>query len=124
MARIELPEWINEDTVERAYSRAMEAQKQHDDHYADAGLRAAIARDPRLLLSLEHGAEVLTAMMERQRGRTMRDHSTPYGHRVELTEVGLWRNAYEQVDKGAEYIHLYPYKWIIACAAELAGLRP
>ena len=117
---IELPEWINEKTVERAYSRAQEAQYQHDEGLAECGMRAARARDPRLMLALEKGAEVLKAMEERQVGGYQRSTNTPFGHKVELTEVALWRKAYEEADKGVPMVH---FRWIYGCAAELAGLR-
>jgi hypothetical protein len=121
---IELPGWINETTVERAYARAQSAQRERDEGLAECGLRAAVVRDPRMMLALEKGAEVLKAMEERQRGRTKRDSGTPFGYRVELTEVGLWRTAYETADKGLGYNALFPYKWMLAGAATLAGLRP
>jgi hypothetical protein len=52
---VELPGWINERTVERAFARASEAQKRHEESLAECGMRAAMARDPRMLLALEQG---------------------------------------------------------------------
>lgn len=129
---VEIPNWINERTVERAYGRASEAQRRHEEGLAECGMRAAMARDPRLLLALEKGTEVMNAMMERQQGQTMRAVNTAYGHKIELTEVALWRTAYEVTDAGEQgvdhaaglYNKLYPYRWVLAGAAELAGLRP
>ena len=127
---VELPDWINEASVERAYGRAKEAQHQHDETLAQVGMRAAMARDPRMLMALDKGAEILAAIVERQWGRHQRDPSTSYGEKAELTELGLWRNAYEQTDKKVNenteerYYALFPFRWILACAAELAGLRP
>jgi len=104
----------------------------HNERFAQVGMRAGLDQNPRLLLALEKGAEVLAAMVERQVGRTQRS-TEHYGHKAELTELGLWRNAYEAVDAGKGgsddsddgfYYKLYPYRWILGSAASLAGLQP
>lgn len=118
-AGVEIPEWVNESTVERAYRRALKAQSLHHQHFADKGMRAARARDAHLLKALEGAAEVLQAIQERQVGRYMRDPGTPYGHRVDLTEYSLWREAYRMCDEGTPTRH---FEWIYGAAAELAGL--
>ena len=126
---VEVPDWINPATVERAYGRAKEAQHNHEEPVAEVGMRAAMQRDARLLIALDKGAEVLARLVEQQVGRFQRDPSTPYGQKAELTELGLWRNAYEMPDKPLNdnveerYYSLYPFRWILGCAAELAGLR-
>ena len=117
-ASIEIPEWINETTIERAHRRASIAQRSNAEGFAQKGWRAARARDPRLLKALEGAAEVMQAIQERQRGRTMRDSSTPYGQRVDLTEYSLWREAYKCCDRGEPSENLM---WIYGAAAELAG---
>ena len=117
---IEVPEWLNEQTIERAYGRAMQALERHDEGFAEVGLRAARARDPRLMKVLEHGANILAKVVDRQWGRYQRN-TEHFGHKAELTELGLWRQAYEWADKGEP---LYEFKWIYGCAAEVAGLRP
>lgn len=118
-AGVEIPEWITESTVETAYRRALQAQAVRRQGFAERGMRAARARDSRLLKALEGAAEVLHAMQERQMGRTMRDASTPYGQRVDLTEYSLWREAYRMCDQGTPTRH---FEWIYGAAAELAGL--
>jgi hypothetical protein len=118
-AGIEIPEWINEHTVERAYRQALKAQSMRQQGFADKGMRAARARDAHLLKALEGSAEVLQAMQERQIGRTQRDKSTPYGHKVDLTEYSLWREAYRMCDEGTPTRH---FEWIYGAAAMLAGL--
>lgn len=118
-AGIELADWINAETVERAYSRAVVAQRQRIQSFANTGMRAARARDPRILLALEKGAEVLTRMQEAQVGRTQRT-SARYADTVELTEVALWRKAYEFADRGEPLPHL---EWIYGAAAHLAGFN-
>jgi hypothetical protein len=118
-AGVEIPEWINEATVENAYRRALQAQANRRQAFADKGWRAAHARDSRLLKALEGGSEVLQQIQERQHGRTMRDPSSPYSHRVDLTEFTLWREAYRLCDEGSPSRH---FEWIYGAAAELAGL--
>lgn len=116
-AGIELSDWINRETVERAYARAVQAQRLRHQTVADTGMRAARARDPKLLLALEKGAEVLDRMAEEQGGRTRRS-SSQFSETVELTEVALWRKAYEFADKGEP---LGQFEWIYGAAAVLAG---
>ena len=119
MASIEIPEWISESTVERAYRMALKAQGLNDNRFAQKGMRAARARDGKLLLALEGSAEVLQKMQERQHGRTQRDASTPFSHKVDLTEFALWREAYKLCDEGRPTLH---FCWIYGAAAVLAGL--
>jgi len=126
--RIEIPEWITDKTVEHAYHRAQEALENHEEDFANVGMRAAIDKNPRLLLTLDKSTEVLAMLVENQVGRYQRT-TEKYGHKAELTELGLWRNALEQTDKthsdeDERYYALYPYRFILGAAAELAGLRP
>jgi hypothetical protein len=118
-AGVEIPEWINDGTVERAFRRMNTARHSRQQNFADKGMRAARARDSRLLKALEGGAEVLQSIQERQVGRTIRDTATPYGHRVDLTEYAMWREAYRMCDEGTP---LRAFEWIYGAAAELAGL--
>lgn len=118
-AGIEIPDWINETTVERAHQRMSRAQRLRQQTFANKGWRAANARDARLLKALEGGAEVLQAIQERQHGRTMRDPGTIYAHRVDLTEFSMWREAYKMCDEGRP---VRAFEWIYGAAAELAGL--
>jgi len=114
-AFVELPEWINQNTVEEAYRLCKMAQEGRRQSLANAGMRAARARDARLLKALEGGAEVLHRMSERQLGGTF----NVGGLRVQSTEFQLWRNAYERADEGVADGH---YEWIYGAAALLAGL--
>lgn len=116
-AGIEVEEFVTRGSVEWAFSRAIEAQRTRKQHIADIGMRAAFARDPKLLLVLEKATEVLVKMEEEQVGRTRRT-SEKFGDRVELTEVALWRKAYEFCDKGEPLRQL---EWIYGAAALLAG---
>ena len=118
-AGVEIPSWINESTVERVYRMANIAQSSRRQSFADRGMRAARARDPKLLKALEGGAEVLQRIQERQHGRTMRDPGTPFGKRVDLTEFTLWREAHKMVDEGTP---IRAFEWVYGAAAVLAGL--
>ena len=116
-AGIEIGDWVNAESVEWAHRRASAAQRQREQRIADVGMRAARARDPKLLLVLEKAAEVLDRMQEQQVGQTRRT-ATRYADSVELTEVALWRKAYEFADKGEPLPHL---EWMYGAAALLAG---
>lgn len=117
---VEVPEWLNAKTIEIAYGRVLHAQEKRDDRYASAGLRAARARDPKLLLALDKGAEVLDKTAENQQGRTRRS-SEVEGLKVVFTEATMWRNAYEMCDQGNQE-GMHPYAHIYGAAALLAGL--
>lgn len=116
-AGIEVEEFVNRGSVEWAFGRAIEAQRTRRQSIADIGMRAAFARDAKLLLVLEKATEVLVKMEEEQVGRTRRTASR-YADTVELTEVALWRKAYEFADKGEPLRQL---EWIYGAAALLAG---
>jgi hypothetical protein len=112
---IEIPEWVNERTIEMAYREAQRAQESRQERVAAAGMRAAKARDPKLLKALEGGAETLRKMSERQLGVSGMDVG---GIRVQATEYQLWRNAYTTVDSGQPH---EAYAWIYGAAAVLCG---
>ena len=98
---MELAEFINDITVERAWKRVLQAQEDRDERIALAGMRAARARDKRLMLALELGAKVLNRMSERQFGQSGMDVN---GMLVPATEAQLWRNAYTTADNGTTII--------------------
>ena len=93
------------------------AQVTRQQRFANAGMRAARERDPRLLKALEKAAEVVTKMDENQRGRTRRatEHFSEAG---ETTETQLFREAYRMADQGTPIVNL---KWIYGAAAWLCG---
>jgi beta-lactamase superfamily II metal-dependent hydrolase len=115
-AFIELPEWINERTVERAYRLAKVAQYKRNDTPYKVGMQAARQRSPSLLKALEGGSIILQRMSERQMGVHGMDVG---GIMVEATEYQMWKNAYTTADKGNPEEN---YAWIYASAAYLAGL--
>lgn len=114
---IEISEWLNPQTIENAYRRAKFAQDSRNYRYGKRGMNAARARDPKVLLVLERGTEVLTRIADEQTGSYRAGAGIPYSHRVEPTEVALWRNAYETMDNGDPLVH---FEWIYGCAVELA----
>lgn len=118
-AAIEIPAFNGVD-VERCYARAIEHQRTRQYGASEAGMRLARQKHPKLLLALERAAEILEAQAQEQFGRTMRDHATPFSHRVNPTEASLFREAYRLCDEGTPIGNL---QWIYAQAAWLAGLH-
>jgi hypothetical protein len=114
---IEISEWLNEKTIERAYRRAKSAQENREYGFAKRGMNAARARDSKVLMVLEQGTEIVHALADRQTGQYRAGRGIPYSHRVEPTEVALWRNAYETMDNGDP---MQNFEWIYGCATELA----
>ena len=114
---IEFEDFLTPARVEWAYGRAIQAQNQHRQGFADAGWRAALARDAKLLKALERGAEVVHKMAEDQMGRTRRS-ADKFSEQVELTEVQLWREAYRLCDEGTP---IRNFEWIYGAAALLCG---
>jgi len=116
-AYVELEEWINADTVERAYRKARMSQRDGRQNFADCGWRAARARDAKLLKTLEMATEVLRKMSEMQLGTHGHDVG---GKNVEATEYQLWREAYKTLDAGEPMRH---FEWIYGAAAWLVGYQ-
>ena len=118
MSKTELDDFVTAEKVEWAYGMAMQSLEHRRQHMARVGMRAAKARDERLLKVLEKGTEILHRMSEHQMGETRRQASTPYSHQVEQTEVALWRKAYEFCDAGNPLEEL---QWIYGAAALICG---
>lgn len=123
MANREL-EWESTLTAERceyAYGLANQMFHARAQGWADIGLRAARARDPKLLKALEKMAEHATQMDDDQRGQTRRSSSTEFKDQRYTTVTQMCQAAYKMVDQGTPVPHL---QWIYAGAAWLAGLNP
>ena len=90
-------------------------QRQGRMGLAEAGMRAARARDSRFLKALEGGAEILHQLSARQLGHNY----SAAGIRMEATEAQLWKEAYKSADRGDPMVQ---FRWIYGAAAELAGL--
>tara|TARA_Y100000034_G_scaffold121988_1_gene166910 strand:+ start:219 stop:587 length:369 start_codon:yes stop_codon:yes gene_type:complete len=117
-ARIEIEEFITRDRLEYAHHLAMKNMDLRRQSFADVGWRAARARDPKLLLALEKGANILDQMTDEQHGRTMRSPDAEHGETKGTTEAQLWRNAYTTLDNGTPEQN---YEWIYGAAAWLCG---
>ena len=120
MAAIETTNWVNRLTVEEAYRMARRLQAEdtpRSQNFARRGMRAAKARDPKLLLVLEKATEIVTQMSQEQFGQTRYRTDIPYSDRVEPTEVQLWREAYRLCDEGNP---IGNFMWIYGAAAHLA----
>lgn len=126
MSRIELPDFINPWTCERAYMLATIASGNHgspravaeavgadlptnarlptmrapDWDFFRAGVAAAYNQEPKLLLALEGMLRFMDRASESQYGETRRSTSTPWSHRVEHTEVQIVREALTLASEG------------------------
>lgn len=124
MADVVLPETATPARVERIFRRAKEIG---DGPFpatgmAAAGLRAAKARDPRLLAALERCAEVIDKLAEDQSGQTRRQETRQLENWASTrtpTEVNFFREAYTAVDRG-EIPDAFGY--LYAAVAEWAGI--
>ncbi len=115
---IELDDFLTIQRIEWAHGRACRAQEQQRQNVADVGWRAARARDPRLLKTLEIGAEKIGKLSENQTGRTRRSTSSEFKETIEHTEFQLWREAYRLCDEGNP---IRNFEWIYGAAAILCG---
>jgi hypothetical protein len=120
-------DFVNYATVERAYKNCIVMQKQSSqgrkpereaaERYAKRGMRAAKAKDLKLMLVLEQATDVLLKVSNKQLGQYRYRSDIPFSHTVEPTEVQLWREAYRMADEGTP---LENFRWIYGAAAELA----
>jgi endo-alpha-1,4-polygalactosaminidase (GH114 family) len=117
-ARIEIEEFVTPERLEYAHGLAMQNMARRRESFAATGWRAARAKDPKMLLVLEKGAEILDKMTDSQHGRTMRSQSATHGETKGTTEAQLWKNAYTTMDNGSPEEN---YSWIYGAAAFLCG---
>jgi len=121
MSSTELTDFVTIQAVERIYRRAVDIHNHVDDNRSQLrqGMRAARARDPKLLTVLERGADLLDKLADEQYGRTRRDPGTAFSARVPITEAKFWAEAFRLADQGdplPQASHLY------AAAGEFAGV--
>jgi hypothetical protein len=117
MAQIELAQFVTRSRVEWAYREAKQAQmERRGESLSRQAWRAAQARDARLLLALDKGAQILQRMSEEQFGQRGMDVA---GYHVPATEYQMWKNAYTTLDGGDPE---QPYIWIYVAAGLLAGV--
>lgn len=115
---LELDAFITRESIEHAYGQMLKRRDARDQSVPEAGLRAARARDDRLLVVLEKGAEFITKMSEEQFGRFQRDPSTEDRYKAQVSEAALWQKAYEFADKGEP---LFELQWVYGAAAIHCG---
>ena len=111
---------LTEASVEWAYRQAKLHQMKNNrkgDAFAARGMRAAKARDPKLLHVLEKATEIIYKQYLRQYGEYVQRDDIQENHKVVPTEVQLWREAYKMVDQGTP---IENFKWIYGAAAILA----
>lgn len=112
---IEVEDFVNAKTVERAHGWAADQQRLRRYHHIETAMRAARDRNGRLLVALDRGAEVMRALSGQQLGES----HTHAGLRVDATEAALWREAYVSADRGSP---MDQFRWIYVAAARLAGI--
>lgn len=127
-AFVELPEFITYARVEEAHRRASlnqdasfrgnDFERERSESFANTGMRAARARDPRMLKVLEIAASLLDKAQDDQLGRTMRSQSATHAETFGTTEAQLWRESYRLMDEGQP---IENFKWIYGAAAWLCG---
>jgi len=120
-------EFINQNTVERAYRLAQQMQHNANrgsyserleaEEFAFRGMRAVRSKDHRTMIVLEQATEVLHKISNEQFGQYRLRSDIPESHRVEPTEVQMWREAYRMADQGTP---LENFKWVYGCAVKLA----
>ena len=115
---IEFEDFLTPERIEWAHRTSWKAQHEGRQSVADAGWRAALARDPKLLKALEHGAEAIYQMSERQMGQTRRSDAGKTTASTEHTEFTLWKEAYRLCDEGNP---IRNFEWIYGAAALLCG---
>lgn len=121
MSVIETADFITPKAIEEAYRRSVDFKNLPDgERYRlqAQALRAAKARDSKLLKVLDKGLEIMHAQVEDQHGRTQRT-SREYTLRVPPAEYNYWKAAYEALDKGDPLVQLTP---IYVAAGQLAGV--
>lgn len=109
-------EWVNRRTISRVWELACAAQAGNSMGFAQKGMRAARARDPKLLLVLERGAEVLRTWSDEQEAERIKHR--PDAPKIDATEYGMWRAAYKSCDAGDPMPQMM---WVYGAAAHLAG---
>lgn len=121
MAIIVLPEPINAQSAEKIFRRANEMANQPVPAlgYADAGLMAAVMKNPYLMKAMEDLAEVIDKIAENQLGQTRRAASATFAASIEPAQAVIVREAYRTMDEGKPAPQ---YGFLYAAAAELQGL--
>ena len=106
--------------VERAYAQAVKKQEQQEWRWPIAGIRAAKARDPKMMHALERCAEVMHQHAELQNGQTRRSAET-FAQQQEFTEFQMFREAFNMADSG-HHDTMEHFLWIYGAVGLLCGI--
>jgi hypothetical protein len=118
--RAELEEFLTPIFLEMTYACSVNAAKRGDRNLGMQGLRAARAKDPKVMRVLEALAEATDKRDEELRGRTKRDTGTAWSRKHSAQEVAFCREAYNAADEGrADMDRL---QFIYGAAAAAAGV--
>jgi len=109
---------LNDEKIEYAYGRCIQARDSHNQSFADTGYRAAVARDKKLLVALEKMAESTGKLQEKQMGRLMRSPDATHAETRGTTQHQLCREAFRLCDEGNP---IRNFEWIYGAAAWLCG---
>lgn len=122
MSVIEVP-FVSPRTAEALLARAKQAQAEGRTAFASRGLRAARARDGKLLLTVEKALTLCDKTNEAQNGQTQRSSGTGAAYRIPPVQLQFIRSAYEALDRhkpDGSFDNLVPFAWYYGAAAELA----
>jgi len=109
---------LNDEKIEYAYGRCIQARDSNNQSFADTGYRAALARDEKLLVALEKMAESTGNLQEKQMGRVMRAPDATHAETRGTTQHQLCREAFRLCDEGNP---IRNFEWIYGAAAWLCG---
>jgi len=109
---------LNDEKIEYAYGRCIQARDTHNQSFADTGYRAAVARDKMLLVALEKMAESTGRLQEKQMGSLMRAPGATHAETRGTTQHQLCREAFRLCDEGNP---IRNFEWIYGAAAWLCG---
>lgn len=129
MSATEIPDFVTPRVVEDIYRRSVELRRlQENERHRlfRQTTRALKARDPRLLIILDKGSEIMARLAEEQYGRTNRT-ATDLPQRVPPTEARIWTEAYRLADEGGAIdpgasVEYSPFHELYTAAAMFAGL--
>ncbi len=107
--------------IENAYSTAMRKQEERDHRWPRAALRAARAKDSKMMHALEKCALEMDKWSDQQKS-DLETKSEELGHTgLEHTELQMFREAYRMA---AEDKHdtMEPFLWIYGAVGILVGI--
>ena len=108
--------------IEWAYSVALKKQEEQKWDWGVAAMRAAKAKDPKMMIALERCAEAMHRMSEHQNGDTRRSADQDnLGASTEFTETQMFREAFRMADE-EKHDTMEPFLWIYGAVGLLCGL--